>query len=146
MTKQKNLNIFKFILRSSKRRSRSPRDNGSKKSRRSSKSRSPPIKDQQTTVFTSVLSKIAPKVGIDANEIVSLIAAPVSQNKSKLNEIMQKHEKPELKALPSVNPNLIPITTTTAQILAARAAAIAAAQNINLQIMQQKNNQVSFKK
>lgn len=73
-------------------------------------------------MFTSVLSKIAPKVGIDVNEITSLISTQAGVNKSKLNEIMQKHEKPELRTqLPA---NLIPISTTTAQILAARAVSI----------------------
>lgn len=92
------------------------------------------------TIFTNVVSKIAPKVGIDANEITSIIKDPTAVAKTKLTEIIQKHEQPRVTHMPS---NLIPINTTTAQVLAARAAAIAAAKNINAQIMRAKGGETT---
>ncbi|RNA26298.1 putative ATP-dependent RNA helicase DDX46 [Brachionus plicatilis] len=114
--------------KSSKRSRHRSRSRGDKDSKRR-KSRDKSSDKTSDSTFTKVISKIAPKVGIDVNDIHEIIKAPAA--KQKLSEISDKY-RPAEKPLPS---NLIPISTSTAQVLAARAAAIAAAQNINSQIM-----------
>ena len=90
----------------------------SKKSKRSRskerKKESSPSVVKTEKALTDVFQKIVPKLGIDLNK--------------------KEKSPPPAK---SVNPHLISVSTTTAQILAARAAAIAAAQNISAQLMQQ---------
>ncbi len=79
--------------------------------------------------MTEVIHKIAPKVGLpisdvkDLNDLKKVITTNPTSTK--------KEDKP-------LGSNLIPINTTTAQVLAARAAAIAAAQKFSAQLLQQK--------
>ncbi|CAF0721530.1 unnamed protein product [Brachionus calyciflorus] len=112
----------------SKRRHRSRSKEKDSKRHKSREPTPPENLSNATTALKTVITKIAPKVGIDVKDITEIIKAPAKQKLSEITEKYRPHEKP----LPS---NLIPISTSTAQVLAARAAAIAAAQSINSQIL-----------